>query len=733
MEVIEHRHAFAIFSDDPKSTSVALKSIFDRHDQPLLTVNGTQSQKEYLGQSLSHTLIDLSAGVDFDALSCIVAAVQGGSILIFLFDQKPIMTHRAYLRLIRIIKEHMPHFQSHQQQDWIDLIGKIFMQSKAHAINPHPLATNSTDSLENLAYQYAIHDDQAKMILKIYHSFKSQSKKQIALIAARGRGKSASIGIAIALLLLSGEALIYLSAQDENQIQAVLVHAKRVLEKRVLESLISKDKSDDHVSERLFKTVFHVAHQKVIFVPANALVFLPKNQKVKLIIDEASAIDLSILEKLSVHQILYSSTVGGYEGNGRTLALKFLPKLKNLEKYTLTQPIRWAIDDPVENMMSRHFLMDSEIYHQVNQDLVIDQNIQLSYQRLDRDALAQDEQRLVACFSLLMQAHYQTTPNDLWYLLDAPNFHIDILENSSDRQILAVALIAKEGGLSETDQRSLYLDLARPRGQVLASNFAVHLAQPALTQIHMWRIVRIAVLPSAQNQGLGSTLVQQIKAKAKAEGIGLMGAVFSAHSKVMRFWHHQDFHALRLSLRPNANSATHSVLMVNPILENLDQTAIHQLQSLQSQSIHRFIHQLSEMEQVLSMDLIFSYLKCTSQDLQEIAYQDALQRLRNLSDHDWAFLMATAYIGRSYELNVSASFQLVLCWLLDPCRLKIEPEIEAQYLIAKVIQKRSLETVIQDLQVSVPREIMKGISRCFQALIEIYAPMHILEELKKIK
>jgi tRNA(Met) cytidine acetyltransferase len=321
----------------------------------------------------------------------------------------------------------------------------------------------------------------------------------------------------------------------------------------------------------------------------------------------------------------------------------------------------------------------------------------------------------------------------LWYLLDAPNFYIDILENPSSQQILAVALIAKEGGLSEIDQRLLYLDRARPRGQVLSTNFAVHLAQPNLTQIHMWRIVRIAVLPSAQNQGLGSTLMQQIKAQAQAEGIGLMGALFSAHPKVMRFWHHQDFHALRLSLRPNANSAMHSVLMVKPIIENLDHNAIHQLQNLKSQSIHRFIHQLSEMDQVLPMDLIFSYLQSTSQDLQEIAYQDALQRLKGLSDHDWGFLMATAYMGRSYELNVYASSQLVLCWLLDPCRLKIEPERDAQYLIAKVVQKRSLQTVIQDLQVSVPREIMKGISRCFQALIGIYAPKHILEEVNKIK
>jgi tRNA(Met) C34 N-acetyltransferase TmcA len=347
VEVIQHRHAFAIFSDDPTNTSLSLKSIFDQHDQPLLFLNGTQSQKEYLGKSLDHTLIDLTKGVDFDAFSCIIGAVQGGSILIFLFDQNPIIKHRAYLRLMRIVKEHIttfesPDFESHDQQDLIDRIGNILIESKVQAIkNTHQMAK---DSLENQVYQYAINDDQAKIIHMIYHSFKSQSKKQIALIAPRGRGKSASIGIAIALLLLSGESLIYLSAQDENQIQAVLVHAKRVLENQILDliskdlmskDLMSKDLKHDDATERLFKTVLHLSDQKVVFVPVNALVFLPKNQKIKLIIDEASTIDLSILEKLSVHQILYSSTVGGYEGHGRTLALKFLPKLKKLEKYTL--------------------------------------------------------------------------------------------------------------------------------------------------------------------------------------------------------------------------------------------------------------------------------------------------------------------------------------------------------------------------------------------------------------
>ena len=68
-----------------------------------------------------------------------------------------------------------------------------------------------------------------------------------------------------------------------------------------------------------------------------------------------------------------------------------------------------------------------------------------SRERLDRDALMDDETTLAQVFGLLVWAHYRTRPFDLRQMLDAPEVSVQVLRHGES--IVATALVAEEGGL----------------------------------------------------------------------------------------------------------------------------------------------------------------------------------------------------------------------------------------------------------------------------------------------
>lgn len=95
-------------------------------------------------------------------------------------------------------------------------------------------------------------------------------------------------------------------------------------------------------------------------------------------IDEAASIPLIYVKKLlGPYLVFLSSTVNGYEGTGRSLSLKLIQQLKEqnqmnreqikssksgsgsrmLKEITLTDPIRYATNDPIEKWMNDLLLL----------------------------------------------------------------------------------------------------------------------------------------------------------------------------------------------------------------------------------------------------------------------------------------------------------------------------------------------------------------------------------------
>lgn len=80
------------------------------------------------------------------------------------------------------------------------------------------------------------------------------------------------------------------------------------------------------------------------------------------VIDEAAAIPLPYVKSFfGPHCVFLSSTINGYEGTGRSLSLKLIQEIKDqnrkgtegnvsfrkLREVTMTDPIRYALDDEV--------------------------------------------------------------------------------------------------------------------------------------------------------------------------------------------------------------------------------------------------------------------------------------------------------------------------------------------------------------------------------------------------
>lgn len=148
-----------------------------------------------------------------------------------------------------------------------------------------------------------------------------------------------------------------------------------------LESLGYKDNLDydkvesaneEYAGSLMRLNIFKKHHQFVQFVfPTDA-------EKIGnadlIVIDEAAAIPLPLIKSFLTFPLVFlSSTVNGYEGTGRSLSLKLIQEIKeqnkksghelassrSLKEVVMTDPIRYALNDPVEQWLYELLHLDS--------------------------------------------------------------------------------------------------------------------------------------------------------------------------------------------------------------------------------------------------------------------------------------------------------------------------------------------------------------------------------------
>jgi len=402
------------------------------------------------------------------------------------------------------------------------------------------------------AYDACLTADQSRALhaLEALGAAGASTPAAVVVEADRGRGKSSAAGLAAGSLAAAGRDVL-VTAPERRSAAEVFDRAEELLSG--LGRLDGRDGA----------TIVTDAGGRVRFRDPGAAASLPGDPDV-VVVDEAAALPVRRLSALlAADAVGFFTTVHGYEGAGQGFSVRFRERLADADHdvtdVSLSEPIRYAPDDPVEAWAFRALLLDAR---PAVDPLVADASpSSVTYCAPSAAELADDEHRLREAFGLLVLAHYRTEPNDLARLLDAPNLRVRTLEH--DGHVVSVALLAREGGL-DADTRAAMYEGERVRGNMLPDVFASQLRDEAAGVSVGYRVVRIATHHAARSRGLGSELLARIRGEFDGDA-DYLGVGYGATPELLDFWAASGYRTVHLSTTRNDASGEYSALMLDPL------------------------------------------------------------------------------------------------------------------------------------------------------------------------
>jgi tRNA(Met) cytidine acetyltransferase len=331
-------------------------------------------------------------------------------------------------------------------------------------------------------------------------------KSRILIKAKRGRGKSTLLGLCaldIAEWIFTNNEQRHRDNQDSKIVVYITAPSRRNCEKAL-------SAFNDHTSKP-------DNHSELVFIPPDQLGKLNKDSFV--LVDEAASLapDIVMNACKRFSKIILATTNVGYEGSGLGFSLKVLPKLRKdpiaFREFELTAPLRWHLDDPLEKLFETIFVPHCE-----GPLIGSPRPTSLKFMALNASTLSANEELVVSVFNLLLQSHYQTTPDDFMRLLDSSNQRYFIATDKTSNTLVAVASVTVEGRIPEGDMTDLELSsgLRRVNGHLVAQNLSTTFAEPFFMRETSWRIGRIVVQEKMRNQHIGRKLLTFIEDTARA-------------------------------------------------------------------------------------------------------------------------------------------------------------------------------------------------------------------------
>ncbi|MEP4891114.1 MAG: GNAT family N-acetyltransferase [Aliiglaciecola sp.] len=556
-----------IFAANEPSTNICVGQIAG--------LNNIQSKqyRSVLGQEFEWVIYDGFAELRGNALLAMSGCVsQSGLMILLCPDLETWSTHTKTQSLV----EGLNSDTSNQRSafiDWlvehIESFPEVSIWQQHHAKLTQVKEVNVNEQLfQDEACKTA---DQYQLVeyIKYVHG---RNNNQIVVLADRGRGKSSALGIAAGQIAQSTTSRFIVTSAHRSMTQQIFNQAAKFIE----------SKNDDFASSNQHvNPIQYLAFDKIIKSQ-------PKGDW--LFIDEAASIPTEVLEQLVTQypNVILSTTIHGYEGSGRGFELRFKPFLKthfaNFREFVLHTPIRWFENDPLEafwhqvmalkttteNILSQQpTSQPPSVQGLPNQLLASTNNCKgladsLSYQTYNGHQLISQPALLHGIFELLVDAHYQTTPDDLVRMLDA-NQQIHVIHDQHSDPI-CVALTALEGG---EYLKPLAINIAqgnrRIPGHLIPQRLAFDHYEPKFMLDSHLRIVRIAVKQQFRHQHLGSTMLKLIKQDAIKNHIDFLGSSFGLTKALANFWFKNDFHLVKLGIKQDASSGEFSAIMLKPL------------------------------------------------------------------------------------------------------------------------------------------------------------------------
>ena len=546
--------------------------------------------------------------------------------------------------------------------------------------------------------------DQAEAVneLEALRDANADSPPAVVVEADRGRGKSSAAGLAAGALAREG-ADVLVTAPERRGADEIFARARE----RITAADALGDSEEDCIEAD--------SGGRVRFARPPEAAALPGDPDA-VIVDEAAALPVSLLERfLDGPPAAFCTTVHGYEGAGRSFDVRFRGRLADSERAVidarLDEPIRYAASDPVESWAFRALLLDAR--PPVDQ-LVADATPEtVSYEALTPEDLLADEHLLREAFGLLVLAHYRTEPDDLARLLDAPNLTCRALLH--DGRVVSVALLAREGGLSEGTRERVYRG-DRIRGNMLPDVFTSQLRDHEGGVPVGYRVMRIATHHAVRSGGLGSRLLAAIEAEFSAEGsresdlrgegVDYLGVGYGATPELLDFWRENGYRTVHLSTTKNDASGEHSALMVRPLTDAGADLAARHAEWFRERAPGVLAGPLSGVDP----DVVRRALRAVD--------DGAVPEELALSERDWRVVVDAANGMGSYHAAPAAFTELALRELILGAA-GLEPSAE-RLLVEKVLQNREWDDVAADLDRVSTRMTMRAFGDACEPLVETY-------------
>ncbi|MGO1297589.1 MAG: GNAT family N-acetyltransferase [Vibrio sp.] len=363
-------------------------------------------------------------------------------------------------------------------------------------------------------------------------------KRPLILTAERGRGKTSALGIASAELMQARPISIVVTAPVKRALQPLFLHSLACLPGAVQ----SKD-------------IVRLGDASLTFMAMDQLLNATEHYDLVLV-DEAAAFPVPMLQSLveRYHRIVFSTTINGYEGCGRGFTLTFQRWLKEQRPATrnihLTPPIRWCAGDPLEEWYRETLLL----HHRLP---VIASDGAYALRELTAQQIVDTPHLLQDIFTLLVSAHYQTSPNDVFQVLtdDAVRIFVAFM----GERVVGCVVGVIEGQLDPSLVTDICLGKRRPRGHLGAITLANQLGISVAAEQTSLRVMRIAVHPDAQCQGIGSQLLAFTDNQVNKH---FMSTSFGCTPALLSFWLKNGFTTIKLGSKRDQASGCYSAFMV---------------------------------------------------------------------------------------------------------------------------------------------------------------------------
>ena len=530
------------------------------------------------------------------------------------------------------------------------------------SINEHVVAEG--DLISALPYGCITQEQvlAVKLMLKVLSGHRD---RPLVLTADRGRGKSTALALAACRML-----------ENATQPLKILISAPSKQALAVFFQQVAQHLPDASVG----KTSVEHANGSIHFYPIDLLL---KEQSVASIvmIDEAAAIPVYLLQQLLnvYHRLIFASTIHGYEGAGRGFSIKFRQVLQRLmpnwRNMHINEAIRWASDDPLEQFVFDSCLLNAQLpsfdkAYQTKENINITADTALEVELISVEALLEDEALLQAVFSVLVTAHYQTSPSDLKLLLNNRAISLFVLKRESF--IVGVAMLMREGLVGEALVEKVLENKRRLRDQFLPQSLLMHCGVKTSFDYSYQRVMRIAVHPELQGTGLGKYFLNAIEQHSLMQDIDFIGASFAGNATLVRFWQQSGFSVARIGFNKDKASGEHSCLVTKALTPRAShlQTAFNEL----------FYQQLNYW-----LTDEFKYMP--AQLVWQLLNGNAAIKTSNLADETLQNVNDFTSGQRQFSSCIYALHQ----WLLKCATEDYDSNVLP--LIARILQKNSIDNV----------------------------------------